>query len=103
MSTPARPPDGSALSLGENVAPRREGSPVSPAQPAAARDDRLDALPLTTRFECGVCWWVYAPDDGEPVWQIPPGTPFLALPAHWTCPQCEGAAEQFMVIGGEAA
>jgi rubredoxin len=27
-----------------------------------------------------------------------PGTPFSALPAHWTCPQCEGAATQFMVL-----
>ena len=28
----------------------------------------------------------------------PPGTPFHALPEHWTCPQCEGRADQFMVI-----
>ena len=37
---------------------------------------------------------------GDPQWQVPPGTPFTALPAHWTCPQCEGRADQFMVVDG---
>jgi rubredoxin len=38
------------------------------------------------------------PRQGDAQWQVPPGTPFAALPAHWACPQCEGRAEQFMVI-----
>jgi len=41
---------------------------------------------------------VYDPRDGDPVWQIEPGTPFSALPEHWRCPNCDGDAEQFMVI-----
>ena len=56
-------------------------------------------LPPEARMECKICWHVYDPAEGDAQWQIPPGTPFAALPAHWTCPQCEGAAEQFMVIG----
>ncbi len=52
----------------------------------------------TTRMECKICWTVYDPAEGEPVWQIPPGTPFTALPAHWTCPECSATQDQFMVL-----
>lgn len=51
-----------------------------------------------TKLECKICWWVYDPARGDSVWQIPPGTPFAQLPAHWRCPECDGAREQFMVI-----
>ena len=51
-----------------------------------------------TRLECKICWWVFDPALGDPVWQVAPGTPFAALPAHWRCPQCDGAADQFMVL-----
>jgi rubredoxin len=51
-----------------------------------------------TKLECKICWWVYDPAQGDAVWQIPPGTPFAQLPAHWRCPECDGAREQFMVI-----
>ena len=33
----------------------------------------------TTRLECKVCWYVYDPAQGDPVWQIPVGTPFLRV------------------------
>ena len=52
-----------------------------------------------TRLECKICWWIYDPQLGDPIWQIPPGTPFSALPEHWRCPSCDGDAEQFMVVG----
>jgi rubredoxin len=55
-------------------------------------------LAASARLECKICWWVYDPALGDPVWQIEPGTAFTALPAHWRCPQCDGAAEQFMVL-----
>ncbi|NMM27154.1 MAG: rubredoxin [Glaciimonas sp.] len=51
-----------------------------------------------TSLECKICWWVYDPAEGDPVWQIPTGTPFSQLPSHWRCPNCDGAAEQFMVL-----
>lgn len=51
-----------------------------------------------TRLECKVCWYVYDPALGDPVWQIPPGTPFADLPAHWSCPNCAGDRTQFMVL-----
>jgi rubredoxin len=51
-------------------------------------------------LECGICWQVYDPAEGDPVWQIPPGTPFSALPAHWSCPNCDAPRSKFMVVGG---
>ena len=51
-----------------------------------------------TRLECKICWYVYDPASGDEVWQIPPGTPFTDLPAHWSCPHCSGSREQFMVL-----
>ena len=57
-------------------------------------------LPADARLECKICWWVYDPAEGDVQGQIAPGTAFGQLPAHWCCPQCEGAAEQFMVMGG---
>ena len=50
------------------------------------------------KLECKICWYVYDPAVGDAVWQIPPGTPFAALPAHWSCPNCAGEKEQFMVV-----
>lgn len=51
-----------------------------------------------TRLECGVCWQVYDPAEGDPVYQIPPGTAFVDLPAHWLCPNCESTRDKFMVL-----
>ena len=51
-----------------------------------------------SRLECKICWWVYDPSLGDEVWQIPPGTGFADLPAHWRCPQCDCPPEQFMLI-----
>lgn len=64
------------------------------------RPDRGDAGPIATgaRMECKICWHVYDPLDGDPVWQIPPGTSFSALPQHWRCPQCDGERDQFLVL-----
>ncbi|HET9764405.1 MAG TPA: rubredoxin [Casimicrobiaceae bacterium] len=55
-------------------------------------------IAATTKLECKVCWYVYDPAAGDPVWQIPPGTPFSDLPEHWTCPNCACLQDQFMVV-----
>jgi rubredoxin len=59
--------------------------------------DRAKIGPAT-RLECRVCWYIYDPAQGDPVWQIPPGTPFSELPAHWTCPNCACLQEEFLVL-----
>ncbi len=52
----------------------------------------------STRMECKICWYVYDPSEGDVVWQIPAGTPFSALPPHWTCPNCSATKDQFLVL-----
>jgi len=52
----------------------------------------------TTRLECKVCWHVYDPAEGDAAWQVPPGTPFDRLPAHWSCPDCSATQDQFLVL-----
>lgn len=52
----------------------------------------------SSALECGVCWWVYDPAVGDDIWQIPAGTAFSDLPAHWRCPKCDAAQHQFMVL-----
>lgn len=61
----------------------------------------VSKLAASTRLECKICWWVYDPAEGDPVWQVPPGTRFADLPEHWRCPNCDGAPEQFMVLDPE--
>lgn len=61
----------------------------------------VSRLPDDARLECKICWWVYDPAEGDPVWQIAAGTAFKDLPAHWRCPNCDGAPEQFMVLQEE--
>jgi rubredoxin len=51
------------------------------------------------RMECGICWTVYDPAEGDPVWQIPAGTTFADLPDHWSCPNCDAPRHKFMVLG----
>lgn len=48
--------------------------------------------------ECGVCWCVYRPDDGDDVWQVPAGTAFDALPDEWRCPRCDSGKERFLEV-----
>jgi len=50
------------------------------------------------RLECRICWHVYDPALGDEYWQVPPGTPFSELPDYWTCPNCDGRREGFMVL-----
>jgi rubredoxin len=59
--------------------------------------DEVRAVPMA-RFECGVCWWIYDPADGDKQAQVPAGTPFAALPPHWACPNCEAARERFLLL-----
>ena len=50
-------------------------------------------------LDCKICWTPYDPALGDETRQIPPGTPFRALPFDWTCPVCSGAKAQFMLAG----
>jgi rubredoxin len=70
--------------------------------PPTDRQAQHEPPPPGTRLECKICWQVYDPAVGDLlVWQIPPGTPFTALPAHWTCPNCSATKDQFLVLADD--
>ena len=54
--------------------------------------------PPDARMECGVCWAVYDPAEGDSATQTPPGTPFAELPPHWACPNCDTPKHKFLRI-----
>ncbi len=55
-------------------------------------------LAAASKLECKICWYVYDPAEGDDYWQIPAGTPFADLPEHWSCPNCDGAKDEFMLL-----
>jgi len=65
---------------------------TEPENPGDAR------LADDTKLECKICWYIYDPAVGDPVEQIPPGTPFSQLPGHWRCPECDSAPDSFLAI-----
>lgn len=48
-------------------------------------------------MECKICWTPYDPAEGDDARQISSGTPFVALPDDWSCPNCDAPKEQFLV------
>lgn len=58
----------------------------------------LSRLGDDTRMECRICWQVYDPAVGDDAEQIPPATPFRALPDYWRCPQCDAEPDKFLPI-----
>ena len=63
--------------------------------PASPQRDLED----DSRLECRICWYVYDPAVGDPVHQVEPGTPFLALPEFWRCPECDSDPSAFIPVG----
>ncbi|AJD43613.1 rubredoxin [Rhizobium sp. SEMIA 4085] len=60
---------------------------------------RSETVSDDDKMECGICWHVYDPAEGDPVWQIPPGTPVSALPEDWRCANCDALQSKFMRLG----
>jgi rubredoxin len=65
---------------------------------AGSYGGNADKIGPTTKLECKICWHVYDPALGDEYWQIPAGTPFSALPDSWSCPNCDGKREEFLVL-----
>ncbi len=47
------------------------------------------------RYRCLICTHIYDPAEGDPQSNIPPGTPFEALPEDWCCPDCGAMKADF--------
>lgn len=68
---------------------------------AASTVDVPPRLDEATKMECRICWYVYDPDEGDPLEQIEAGTPFTGLPDYWRCPQCDGEPGGFLPVAAE--
>ncbi len=47
------------------------------------------------KYVCGVCGYVYDPEQGDPDRDVAPGTAFEALPDDWVCPDCGAEKDSF--------
>jgi rubredoxin len=47
------------------------------------------------RYVCGICGYVYDPEEGDPDAGIAAGVPFEKLPEDWICPICGAAKDDF--------
>lgn len=46
-------------------------------------------------YRCTICGYIYDPQEGDPVADVDPGTPFEELPEDWHCPVCGVPREDF--------
>jgi rubredoxin len=46
-------------------------------------------------YKCGICGYIYDPEQGDSTAGIEPGTPFSELPADYHCPICGSGKEEF--------
>lgn len=47
------------------------------------------------KYACLLCSYVYDPAVGDPEHGVKPATPFEAIPANWTCPECGASKDDF--------
>ncbi|WP_283170912.1 rubredoxin [Curtanaerobium respiraculi] len=53
------------------------------------------------KYVCGVCGYIYDPEQGDSVRNIEPGTAFEDLPDSWRCPYCGVKKDRFKPIEDE--
>ncbi len=63
--------------------------------------DASSSTAPAAKMECGVCWYIYNPAEGDDVWPVQPGTAFADLPPDWRCPVCDAPQEKFLRIDDE--
>jgi rubredoxin len=51
-----------------------------------------------SKYECGVCGYIYDPALGDPDNGVAPGTPFEKLPDEWRCPLCGADKTVFVKV-----
>lgn len=47
------------------------------------------------KYICVNCGYIYDPEQGDPMNNIPAGTLFSALPREWVCPICYATQDMF--------
>lgn len=54
--------------------------------------------PGKRRWECIVCGYIYAEEEGDEDGGIPPGTAWEDVPDDWVCPECGVGKEDFEMV-----
>ena len=47
------------------------------------------------KYICTQCGYIYEPNNGDPMGNVPPGTAFEDLPEEWVCPMCYAEKSMF--------
>jgi flavin reductase (DIM6/NTAB) family NADH-FMN oxidoreductase RutF/rubredoxin len=71
--------------------PRNAPTYIEPVQSAAA------PAPVSGKYACSVCGYIYDPAVGDPEGGIPAGTPFEDIPDNWVCPICGAVKSDFVL------
>lgn len=71
-------------------APTYKGDPGSQDKP---EEKKVEGV--MKKYVCGVCGYIYDPQEGDSEGNIPAGTPFEDLPDSWTCPVCGASKDEF--------
>lgn len=58
----------------------------------------VQAMSDMSKYECGVCGYIYDPALGDPDNGVAPGTPFKKLPDEWRCPLCGADKSVFVKV-----
>jgi flavin reductase (DIM6/NTAB) family NADH-FMN oxidoreductase RutF/rubredoxin len=58
------------------------------AAPSYIAPEKKEIIPVTDKYVCKICGYIYDPALGDPDNGIKPGTSFNDLPADWSCPVC---------------
>lgn len=55
----------------------------------------MSAVEKKRCYYCIPCGYMYDPEQGDPDYDIPPGTAFEDLPDDWVCPLCGASQDMF--------
>ena len=50
------------------------------------------------KYICANCGYIYDPENGDPMNNIPKGTSFEDLPPDWICPICYAEQDMFDIL-----
>jgi rubredoxin/flavin reductase (DIM6/NTAB) family NADH-FMN oxidoreductase RutF len=68
---------------------------TAPTYQASDLETKIERSPLSMKYSCNICGYVYDPAKGDPDSGIAPGTPFDQIPDTWACPICGAKKEDF--------
>ncbi len=69
--------------------------PEKEEEPEIKKEKPRENTGESNSFTCGICGYVYNPEEGDPTAGIPPGTPFEDLPDDYRCPICNATKDYF--------